>query len=180
MSFELSGPVTALRTRLFGFDKDEVRVCLQNLVSDYDAAMAQIQRLMAELQAAKAGPAPTVRVDTAGVQIEKVLASAHRIAEEVKADAERAAKEILREAQQEAAALRAQAEADATALSRTAVARLAEIELDIQDKTGRQVAVQAMLDRAADKLSLIAAEMRQALPVGDLPTRAFSQPTAIL
>jgi hypothetical protein len=130
---------------------------------------------MAELQATKAGTVPTVRVETAGVQIDKVLSSAHRIAEEVKAEAERAAKEILREAQQEAAALRAQAEADATALSRTAVARLAELELEIQDKTGRQIAVQTMLDRAADRLSQLAAELRQAIPVGDLPTKSSSQ-----
>jgi cell division septum initiation protein DivIVA len=164
MTFELSDPAATLRTRPLGFDKDEVRACLRNLISDYDEAMRQIERLTVELQAASDVRRKPVPTETAGVQVEKILASAHRVAEDVKTDAENAARQLLREAQEEAAQVRSRAEADATALTRSATARVAELERDIQHLIERRQAVEALLDETADRLSAIAQDIKRTSP----------------
>lgn len=161
MELDFSAPVATLRTRLLGYDKEDVRICLQNLARDYEEARRQIERLTVELSAYATGAGQPIPQETVGVQVERVLSSAHRIAEEVRTDAEISARELLRAAQDEAAELRKHAEADAAALTRTAAARLAELEAEIQEMTDRRHVVQAMLDRAADRLIEIAQDMRQ-------------------
>lgn len=161
MTSDFGGPAATFRSRLLGFDKEEVRTCVRNLLADYEDARKQIERLTASLEAAQASGGQPARQATTGVQVERVLASAHRVAEEVRADAENVARQTLREAQEEAAQLRANAEADAFALAQTAAARAAELESEIQELLDRRRVVQAMLDRAADRLNDIARDLRQ-------------------
>jgi hypothetical protein len=173
-----------LSTRPFGFDKEEVRICIENLTRDYEDARREIDRLTAELQVAATKSRQPLQ-ETVGVQVERVLAGAYRIAEEVKSEAESTAKQLLREAQEEAAQLRTQAAADAAALTRTAATRVAELESEIQEMTDRRQVVQAMLDRAADRLNQIAQDMRQgvippASPVQGHPQAPRAQEAAIL
>jgi cell division septum initiation protein DivIVA len=160
MSLDFSGPVAAFRTRILGFDKEEVRVCLQNLMRDYDEARKEIDRLTAELKtfdlARRAAPQ-----EMTVVQVERLLASAQRVAEDVRIDSENGAQQILREAQAEAAQLRTQAETDASALIRTASTRLQTLEVEIEQLVERRQAVHALLERAADRLNEIAQEMRE-------------------
>ena len=138
------------RTRLMGFDKEEVLVCLRNLASDYGEAQKQVDRLTVKLKALEDAQEQAPLRSPIGVQIERLLASAHKVAEEVKVDAESAAKKILSEAQEEAARLRSQAEADASALTKTAAARLAELNTEIERMLERRDAVHAQLHRAAE------------------------------
>ena len=99
-------------------------------------------------------------------EVEQVLVSAHRVAEEVRVAAEAAAHRTLQEAQVEGAQLRSQAELDAAALASSASARLTELEAQIREMVVRRNAVQALLDTAADRLVQIAQEMR-ATPLVD-------------
>jgi cell division septum initiation protein DivIVA len=144
-----------------GFDKEEVRVCLRNLASDYSEAQTQVDRLTVKLKALEAQEHATLR-SSIGVQVERVLASAHRVADEVKVDADSAAKKILSEAQEEAARLRSQAEADASALTQTAASRLTKLNAEIERMLQRRDAVNAELHRAADQLDELSRDIRAA------------------
>jgi cell division septum initiation protein DivIVA len=182
------------RTRLFGFDKEEVRACLQNLATDQLDAQRQIEQLTAALQAAESGlprpvasghpvqavqtvqPLPHEAAPPSTHQVERLLASAQRVADDVRIEAEREAQQLLRRAQEEAAQLRSQAAADASALASTASARLASIETEIGQMLERRRAVQAVLERAADRLAEIATEMRQAAAPAEEPSEAEPSP----
>jgi len=152
--------VDTFRTRLFGFDKNEVRTCVRNLVSDHEEAQRQVERLTARLRALEDGHAPSSSHDSVGVQVEKVLASAHRIADEVAHDAETAANKILVDAQEEAVRLRNQAESDAAALAASATARVAELNEEIERMTARRDELQVQLDEIAGTLDQLSKEMR--------------------
>ena len=175
MTSDFVSPVVTFRSRLLGFDKEEVRAFVRNLIADYDDARKQIERLTAGLEATQtSGGQP--RQPTTGVQIERVLASAHKVAEDVRADAEKVARQMVREAQEEAAQLRTNAEADASALTQTAAARAAGLESEIQDLLDRRRVVQAMLDRAADRLNDLARDLRQSAVSSGSSTQDASRP----
>ncbi len=161
-SFDAASAGALFRTRLMGFDKEEVRVCLRNLASDFDDAHREIERLTGKLKALEGEPAQAALRSPVGVQLEKVPASAHKVAEEVKVEAEADAKKMLSEAQEEAARLRSQAEADASALTRTAAARLAELNTEVERLEARRAALNSQLQRAAEQLDTLSRELRAA------------------
>ena len=175
MISDFAGPVATFRSRLLGFDKEEVRACVRNLIADYEDARKQIERLTASLEAAQGSGGQPARQPTTGAQVERVLASAHKVAEEVRADAENVARQRLREAQEEAAQLRTNAEADASALLQSAAARAAGLESEIQELLDRRRVVQAMLDRAADRLNDIARDLRQSVVSSGSPAQDSSR-----
>ena len=162
MAIDLSDPDSTFRTRLLGFDKEQVRACLQSVASDYAEAVRQIQWLTGQLKSIDAPGKQGVRQEIMAAQVGQILASAHRVAEDVRAEAENAAKHRLREAQEEAAQLRNQAEADASALASTAAAQLARLEAEIERMTALRQSMQPTLNRTADRLNQIANDMRQA------------------
>jgi cell division septum initiation protein DivIVA len=148
------------RTRPLGFDKDEVRACLQNLASDYEEAQRQIDRLTARLRAFEDVQEQSPARSTTAVQVERVLASAHKIAEDVKVEAEAAAKKILSDAQGEAARLRTQAERDASDLTSNAATRLNELNVEIERTMERREVVNAQLYRMAEQLEEVSRAIR--------------------
>lgn len=167
--YESSG--TTFRTRLFGFDKSEVRACVQNLVHDHDEAQRQVERVTTRLkaleQAHEHGPAP----DSMGVQVEKVLASAHKIAEDILREAEVAARKIQSDAHEEALHLRTQAETDAAALTASAMSRVTELKSEIERMTERRDSLQAQLREIADQLDEFSRQLRG---FGERDTRSRS------
>ena len=167
-SIDPADPCATFRTRPIGFDRDQVRACLQNMISDYTRAVEQITWLTNELKSAESTRRDAVRSEMSTTQLTQVLASAHRVAEDLTAQAQERARRILLEAQEEAAHLRSQAEADASALAGTAAARLETIEGDIVRMTEQHRAVQIAVSRAADRLNRIANEMRAAAEATDL------------
>jgi cell division septum initiation protein DivIVA len=169
MAINFSETVATFGTRIMGFDKEEVRACLQNLANDYEEARKEVDRLAARLKALEDGPAQATQAPSGNplpLQLEKVLASAHRIGEEVKAEASVAAGRILADAQEEAARLRAQAENDASALTRTATERLAELRGQIEEMTTRRDGMIAMLERGVAELSAITRGFRGPVEAG--------------
>jgi cell division septum initiation protein DivIVA len=166
MSDHTLEPGASFKTRLLGYDKEEVRACLVNLVSDCEEAWNEVERLKAKL-AGSEGPPPRATYDNVGGQVEKVLVSAHKVADEVKSDARKTAKEILSDAQEESARLRSQAEADASALTSTATARLAELNLEIDALMKRREAVHALMARAADQLDQLSRNLRASVNSSD-------------
>jgi cell division septum initiation protein DivIVA len=150
------------RTRPLGFDKDEVRACLQNLASDYEEAQRQIDRLTARLRAFEDVQEQSPARSATAVQVERVLASAHKIAEDVKVEAEAAAKKILSDAHGEAARLRTQAERDASDLTSNAATRLNELNVEIERTMERREAVNAQLYRTAEQLEEVSRGIRSA------------------
>ena len=155
-----NGTRATFRTRLMGFDKEEVHTCVQNLASDYDEAQRLIDRLTARLKALEDAQERAPAPSSTGVQVERVLASAHKVAEDVKNEADSAARKILADAQEEAARLRSQAESDASALTRTAAVRLTELNAEIERTLERRDAVHAQLHRAADHLEELSRGIR--------------------
>ena len=161
MAIDFSDPDATFRTRLLGFDKEQVRACLLNVDGDYAEAVRQIEWLTGQLKSGETPGKQGVRQEIMAAQVGQILASAHRVAEDVRVEAENAARQRLREAQEEAAQLRNQAEADASALASTAAAQLARLEAEIERMTALRQSVQATLNRAADRLNQLANEMRQ-------------------
>src|SRR5436309_5796235 len=161
-SFDAPSAGAPFRTRLMGFDKEEVRVCLRKLASEFDDARREIERLTGKLKALESEPAEAALRSPLGSQLEKVLASAHKVPEEVKLEAENDAKKMLSEAQEEAARLRSQAEADASALTRTAAAHLAELNAEVERLEARRGTLYTHLQRAAEQLDALSREMRAA------------------
>jgi cell division septum initiation protein DivIVA len=161
------------RTRLFGFDKSEVRACVRNLVNDHDEARRDVERLTARVRALEGSHEPPASGDSVGLQVEKVLASAHRIAEELKHEAEAAAAKILGDAQDEAVRLRNQAEADAAALASSASARVTELDGEIERMMARRDALQGELNDIATRLDDLSQQMRSfgGRVAGTPPTR---------
>jgi cell division septum initiation protein DivIVA len=169
MAINFSETVATFGTRIMGFDKAEVRACLQNLANDYEEARKEVDRLAARLKALEDGPTPGNQAPSGNplsLQLEKVLASAHRIGEEVKAEASVAAGRILADAQEEAARLRAQAESDATALTRTATERLSELRGQIEEMTARRNDMIDMLERGVVELTVITRKLRAPVDSG--------------
>jgi cell division septum initiation protein DivIVA len=148
------------RTRLFGFDKSEVRACVRNLVHDQDEAQRQMERLTARLRALEESSEHAAVHDSIGIQVEKVLASAHKVAEEINQEAETTRKNILSDAQEEALRLRAEAENDAAALVSSATARMTELQSAIERMTARRDVLQSELDEIADALDALSRQMR--------------------
>lgn len=167
VSTDHEDPSATFRTRPLGFDKDQVRACLQNMIRDYAQAVEQITWLTSELKSAEAAGKETVRQEITTAQMAQVLASAHRVADDLVAQAEKTAQQLLWDAQNEAAQLRNQAEADASALASTATARLTAIELQIERMLEQRASVHDVLMRAADRLDGIANDMRQAMATAD-------------
>jgi cell division septum initiation protein DivIVA len=160
-------PSANFKTRLFGFDKDQVRACLQNMARDYAQAVEQITWLTRELKSAEESSREAVRQDITTAQIAQVLSSAHRLADDLAAQAEKSAQQLLWDAQNEAAQFRNQAEADASALTTTANTRLAAIEMQIEQMLEQRASVHEALMRAAARLDGIANDMRQAMTPAD-------------
>jgi cell division septum initiation protein DivIVA len=164
-----SGARATFRTRLMGFDKEEVQTCVHNLASDYEEAQRLIDRLTARLKALEDSKEQAPAQTSTGVQLERVLASAHKVAEDIKNDADIAAKKILADAQEEAARLRSQAESDATALTKTASTRLVELNAEIERTQERRDIVHAQLYRAAEHLDELSRGIRATVRAGDAP-----------
>jgi cell division septum initiation protein DivIVA len=175
-----SGVASAtFRTRLWGFDKEEVRACLQNLASDYDEAQRQIDRLTARLKAIEELQELTpVRNETAA-QVERVLASAHKVAEDVKTDADAAAKKILGDAHLESARLRSQAENDASALTSSAAGRLTELNAEIERILERREAANAQLYRMAEQLEDVSRGIRATTSAPDSAATTRMKPQIV-
>jgi cell division septum initiation protein DivIVA len=177
-------PGDTFRTKLLGFDKDEVRSCLENLTRDYEEARNQVEQLTIKLKALENSrnhaPAPSRAPshDSVGIQVEKVLASAHRVAEDVKLEAAKAAKQILGEAQEEALRLRSLAENDATALTKTAATRLGELNGEVERMIERREVAQTLLHRAADQLEALAHDVRSSIQGEGLQAESRSKPRA--
>lgn len=148
------------RTRLFGFDKNEVRACVRNLVHDHDDAQRQVERLTARLRTLEESREDGATHEAVATQLEKVLASACKITEDLKHEAEAAAGKILNDAQDEAVRLRGQAEADAAALAASATARVTALESEIEQMTARRDSLQAQLDGIATTLDALSRQMR--------------------
>ena len=172
-------PGTTFKTRLFGYDKEEVRACLVNLVSDCEEAWNEVERLKARLTGSEGTP-PSETYENVGGQVEKVLVSAHKVADEVKGDARKTAKEILSDAQEEATRLRSQAESDASALTSTATARLAELNGEIDALMKRREAVHGLMARAADQLDQLSRNLRATVQSSDRKVSVHEEHPALL
>jgi cell division septum initiation protein DivIVA len=122
----------AFRTRPLGFDRQEVRAFIGNLLEDYEKLRTELDRLRAsESPARSEGPA----ISAATRELQRVLEGAQRVADDIEhraavdsqriiEDAHAQAAEILATAQRKAAEITAGAQRDMTALeARAAVLR---------------------------------------------------------
>jgi cell division septum initiation protein DivIVA len=182
MSIDSPDASVTFRTRLFGFDKEEVRDCLRNLAIDHEDTRRQIERLTAMLKTSEDAVGGPASHEPIALQVERVLVSAHRVAEEVRVEASNAARTTLREAQEEAAQLRSQAETDAAELAVTGQARLTLLKAEIDRMTERRQQLQELLDQTADRLNEIAGSIRQAHPpaITDSETETPGQSVTVM
>lgn len=179
MAIDIEPGAATFRSRLIGFDKDEVRACLQNLAGDYAESQKQVERLTLKLKALEEAQGQTPVRDSVGVQVERVLASAHKVAEDVKNEANETARKILSDAQEEAARLRSQAENDASALTKTAAARLTELNTEIDRVLERRDALHAQLHRAAGQLEDLSRGIRATVPAPEASPTGWLKPQIV-
>lgn len=131
--FDTAASDISFRIRPLGFDKQEVRAFVENLLEDYEKVRNELDRLRAAPTAPKpegaTGPSATAR------EVQRVLEGAQRVADDVERraidesariveDARAHAAEILAGAQRKAADITSDAQREAAALeARAAVLR---------------------------------------------------------
>lgn len=124
----------AFRTRLFGFDKAEVRAYLSNLLREYEETHDKVVSLTRELSR-EPGTLPTQSTpqltDTAHL-VERTLTSAHRVADEIRKEAEQEAERMIGEVKARVSILFEKAAVEATDKRDAAVVRLREVESEIE------------------------------------------------
>jgi type II secretory pathway predicted ATPase ExeA/cell division septum initiation protein DivIVA len=131
---EFDRPEVEFRTRPLGFDKSEVRALLAKLLDEHDQALAQIEVLRRQLnrvQGEQVADLPQHQPETAHL-VERVLASAHRVADEIRKEAERDAVRLRADAEEGAARILDAAAAAAREKYETAFNRLKKVEREIE------------------------------------------------
>jgi cell division septum initiation protein DivIVA len=157
-----SSPVS-FRTRAFGFDRTEVLAFVSNLLEEYQAAARQIERLLAELGRGGTKPATDAfQRGEAARLIEHTLESAHQIADQIRTEAEKKAAGLVADAETRAATLVAQAALEAKRETDAGLARLTEIEKDVQLMRERYAASKAKLEATISTLTETLAHLRDA------------------
>jgi cell division septum initiation protein DivIVA len=124
----------AFRTRLFGFDKAEVRAYLSNLLREYEEAHDKVEALTRELNrepSALPTQSTTQQTDMAHL-VERTLTSAHRVADEIRKEAEQERERLVAEAKTRVSVLFEKAASEATERRDAAVVRLREVEAEVE------------------------------------------------
>ena len=154
MAFTVGGFTRSFSVRLFGFDRQQVIGFCSHIANDYERTVRELEQsrqTVHSLQAARpTSPAALPAAQTASQGVERILASAQRIAEEMESDAKTEAARMLAEAKTSAAGIVREAE-------QTAAGILDEARREAE-KFGEQVAVlrrqyaglRAAFERAAD------------------------------
>jgi cell division septum initiation protein DivIVA len=124
---ETIGTEVSFRTRLMGFDRREVRSFIANLVDDYARTRRELEQRNTGREPA-AGP-PSAAPELATREMQRILAGAHRVADEIEQRAAEESARTLADAQSRAAEIVAGAEQralDITEAARREVTRLEE------------------------------------------------------
>ncbi len=126
----------AFRTRLFGFDKAEVRAYLSNLLREYEEAHDKIESLTRELNrepgALSISTQSTPQQNDMAHLVERTLTSAHRVADEIRKEAEQEKERLVADAKTRVSILFEKAAVEATEKRDAAVVRLREVEAEIE------------------------------------------------
>ena len=146
MAIDTDARRVVFRTRLLGFDKEEVRAFVSNLVSEYEQAREQIDALARPANGGAASKQSAVQQSEAALLVERTLASAHRVADDIRKTAEQEAEHLVADAKLRATRLVDTAVGEASEKREAAVARLRELESDIEQMQMRHREVKATLE----------------------------------
>jgi DivIVA domain-containing protein len=152
------------RSRLRGFDRDEVRAFIGNLAGDYERAVRDLERVKQELdlvreKVSKTRPFP----ETTTRELEQILAGGARVANEIRGKAEQERQSLVTAAHSRAAGIvkaaehRAsetvrRAEEERQSLVAAADSRAAEIVKDAEHRAGEIADSAADVARASEEL----------------------------
>jgi len=137
------------RSRLFGFDRAEVLAFVSNLLSEYQGALRQIERLKGELgQDATKSAAHAFQHEEAARLLGKTLESAHRVAEDIRVEAEKKATRVIADAETRAEGLVEQAGTEARRMTEAGRTRLRELEQEIEQMRMRHAELRSSLESA--------------------------------
>jgi general secretion pathway protein A len=159
------------RTRPLGFDKGEVHALLTKLLEQHRQDRAEIDALTRQLNQVqgKSTAEPTLQQNEV-LTLERILASAHRVADEIRTEAQRAAAGLLSAAHDKATRLLTDGAAAAQEQANGAADQLKSLELEIELMRRCHGEVRATLEAAVTAVGATLADI-SALSTTD-PTEA--------
>jgi hypothetical protein len=163
-------PDVSFRIRPMGFDKQEVRAFIANILEDYEKAKRELSRLE-ERAASEPRTEDPLGPDTMMRDLQRILGGAHRVADDIEAratedsqrkitEANARAVDVLAAAERQAAEITAQARRDVTTLEQRARSLREQI-------VKLRAAFEAASDTAAMALSDMAAVEAVELPAAE-------------
>jgi cell division septum initiation protein DivIVA len=167
---DIVGNDVTFRTRLFGFDRQEVRSFIANLLEDLERART------GATEGEHEGPAAetmTRTSDTTSRAVQKVLESAHRVADDIERSATDASVRVVDEARARAEDVLAAAERRAAEITDEARRELNRLERSAAAIREQCVRLRSTFEAAADTASVALGEIaaisaETGLPAGEL------------
>jgi cell division septum initiation protein DivIVA len=143
------GTDVSFRARLFGFDRQEVRAFIANILEDYGKVRSELERVRAEASA-PAKPEDPAGLDVAARDVQRVLEGAHRVADDIERRAAEEGAHVVAQAQTEAAAIVASAERRAAEITEGASRELLRLEAQAATLQERGLRLRGAFEAAAD------------------------------
>jgi len=154
MAFTVGGFTRSFSVRLFGFDRQQVIGFCSHIANDYERTVRELEQsrqTVQTLQAARsASPATLPSAQTPSQGVERILASAQRIADEMANDAKTEAAGVLAGAKTTAAAIVQEAEQTAAGILDEARREAAKCGEQVAVMRRQYAALRAAFERAAD------------------------------
>jgi len=151
MAFTVGGFTRSFSVRLLGFDRRQVIGFCSHIANDYERTVRELEhsrQALHALQARTALPAAAPPAPAHGV--ERILASAQRIADDIENDAKTEAARVLAEAKTSAALIVKEAEQTAGGLVDEARREVTKCGEQVAGMRSQYAALRAAFERAAD------------------------------
>jgi cell division septum initiation protein DivIVA len=151
------GHDVTFRTRLFGFDRHEVRAFIANLLEDLESARNRGAGV--EREGPKGESVSAWVSDTTAREVQRVLESAHRVAVDIERDAAEASARMVAEARAQAADVLVTAQRQADDITEGARRELNRLEVSAAALRGYCLRLRSGFEAAADTAGLALSEI---------------------
>ena len=170
--FDAAVSEIAFRTRPLGFDRQEVRAFIGNLLEDYEKLRTELDRLRAS--------APTARTDGPAIgaatrELQRVLEGAQRVADDIERRAAADGSRIVEDAHAQAADIIATAQRTAAETTAGAQREMTELEARAAVLHAHFAKMRAAFESAADTAGAALSDIAETSVEHDLASTATSR-----
>jgi cell division septum initiation protein DivIVA len=151
-------PEVSFRTRLLGFDRQEVRAFISNILEDYEKVRRDLGRLEQQT-ATRDTVADPLGPDAMMKDLQRILGGAHKVADEIEARATEESSRAITEANARAADIIAAAERLALEMTGQARRDLVSLEQRASSLRAQCVKLRAAFESVSDTAAVALSEM---------------------